>query len=74
MNIKKGFPGHSLSKHYVLQHNKDPSNLKVIGIDRYEPHWRGGNGIRGVSHPETKKIFDLCTIWVYYRVGLELFI
>lgn len=33
--FEKGFKGYSLSQHYGSHHNKDPTFLKIIGIDRF---------------------------------------
>lgn len=36
-NIKSGFLKHSVSKHYILVHNKDRSRTIFMGIDKYCP-------------------------------------
>lgn len=51
-NIKNGFPKHSVSKHYLNTHNKDPSNTIFLGIDKYRPHWRGSSLVRSISRLE----------------------
>lgn len=48
-NIIKGFPKHNLSRHFALQHNKDPSQLTVLGIEIGIPHWRGSNMVLHIS-------------------------
>lgn len=58
-NIKKGFPKHSLSNHFRMYHNRDPSLATFFGIDRVEPHWREGNMTQGISKNETEWIFRL---------------
>lgn len=37
-NFKKGFQKHSISNHFRLHHNKDPSVVSYCGIDRNERH------------------------------------
>lgn len=39
-NIRKGFKQHSVSNHYRLKHNSDPTALSFFGIDRVYQHWR----------------------------------
>lgn len=51
-NIINGFPKHSVSKHYLVSHNKDPSKTLFLGIDRYRPHWRGSSLTRSISKLE----------------------
>lgn len=61
-NIKKGYPKHSLSKHYDQYHNRDPSSLKVWGIEKYKPHWRGDNKVIKLSQAESRWIHELRTL------------
>lgn len=58
-NIRRGFPGHSASKHFVRAHDKNPSGLRILGIDKYIPHWRGSNIQREISRLETRWIYNL---------------
>lgn len=61
-NIKKAFHKHSLSNHFRVHHNKDPSLATFFGIDNVEHHWRGGNMTQRLSRNETKLIFRLNTL------------
>lgn len=56
-NIKIGFKDHSVSLHFKLQNNRDPSGLKYWGIECLKPVWRGSNIIRELSKRETHWIF-----------------
>lgn len=58
-NIKQGFDKHSVSRHYDLVHNRDPTGTTFIGIEKYIPHWRGSNGKRTISRAETNWIYRL---------------
>lgn len=40
-NIRQGFPGHIVSKHYLQCHNKNPAGLMFLAIDKFTPFWRG---------------------------------
>lgn len=42
-NIRRGFIGHSVSKHFRLHHDRNSTLLKVIAIEKFTPHWRGNN-------------------------------
>lgn len=61
-NIRKGYKNHSLSQHFRMQHNWDPSMLQVCGIDKIDPHWEGINMTREVFRNETRWIHDLGTL------------
>lgn len=61
-NIKKAFPKHSVSKHFAMHHNSDPTDLKFGVIQRYKPHWRGSNKIRELGKNESKWIFEMGTL------------
>ena len=61
-NIIKGYPEHSVSKHFDLYHNRDPSLLKFYGIDRITKHWRGTDLTKAVSQNETQWIHRLRTM------------
>ena len=58
-NIRKGFPYHSLSKHFSEVHNSDPSQMIFYGIDTIQSHWRGGNRKLQISQNETEWIYRL---------------
>lgn len=58
-NIRKGFPKHTVSRHYLKCHNKNPAGTTVIAIDRFTPHWRGCVTKREISWIETHWIYDL---------------
>lgn len=61
-NIRSGYPKHSVSRHFALHHNKDPTHIKFWAIDKYKPHWRGSNKIRELSKSESRWIFEMCTL------------
>lgn len=50
-NIKRGFPGHSVSKHYAQCHGKNPDGTLFMAIDKFVPDWIGSH-ISGVKSPE----------------------
>lgn len=58
-NIRKGFPNHSLSRHFDEVHHRDPSVLTFYGIDSVQEHWRGGNRETAISRNETSWIYRL---------------
>ena len=58
-NILTGFKNHSVSKHYLLKHNKDPSNTLFLGIDKFKPNWRGSSLVREISKLEMAWIHRL---------------
>ena len=68
-NILAGFQNHSVSNHYRLKHNKDPSNTLFLGIDKFKPHWRGSNLVREISQMEMGWIHRLKT---YTPHGLNI--
>lgn len=68
-NIKTGFKNHSVSKHYLLVHNRDPSNTLFLGIDKFKPNWRGSHLVREISKMEMAWIFHLKT---YAPYGLNI--
>lgn len=59
--IIKGFEKHNVSKHFLLHHNKDPTQLKFWGIEPNTKHWRGGHKVRTLSQLKSKWIFILDT-------------
>lgn len=68
-NILTGFRNHSVSKHYRLVHNRDPSNTLFLWIDRYKPHWRGSSMVREISRLEMAWIHRVRT---YTPHGLNI--
>lgn len=60
-NILNGYDKHSVSKHFLLHHNKDPTQLRFWGIEPYVRHWRGGHKVRTLSQLESKWIYTLDT-------------
>lgn len=61
-NIKKGFPKHSVSKHFALVHDKNPAHLTFWAIEKYKKHWRGAHMVRSISQIESRWIFTLRTM------------
>lgn len=61
-NIIKGYPKHSVSKHFLNTHNKDPSQLQFWGIEKYKKSWRGEHKIRTISQKESRWIYTLKTL------------
>lgn len=72
-NIKKGFPKHSVSRHYLEWHNENPAGTTFIA--RFTPHWRGSMTKREIAQLETRCIYDLkCyTSFELNRLRRELF-
>lgn len=64
-NIKKGVTDHSVPKHYLKYHNKDPTGTEFLIIDKYIPPWRGSPKVRGVSQLETYWIHEIKSYWPY---------
>ena len=58
-NILNGYDKHSVSKHYLLKHNRDPSNTLFLGIDKFKPNWRGSALVREISKLEMAWIHRL---------------
>lgn len=58
-NIKKGFPKHMVSRHYLECHNRNPVGTLITAIDRFTPHWRGSYTKREISRLETRWIHTL---------------
>ena len=67
--IRAGFDKHSVSRHFDLKHNRDPSNTLFVGIDKYRPHWRGSNLVREISRQEMAWIHMVKT---YTPFGLNI--
>ena len=57
--IRKGCPKHTVSRHYLECHAKDPRGTSFQVIDKFVPHWRGDSCVRGVSRLETFWIHEL---------------
>lgn len=70
-NIKSGFTNHSVSKHYLLVHNKDPSNTLFLGIDRFSPNWRGSSLVREISKLKMSWIYKAKT-YVPYGLNIDV--
>lgn len=68
-NIKSGFKNHSVSKHYLLVHKRDPSNTLFLGIDKFTPNWRWSSLVREISKLERSWIFKAKT---YVPYGLNI--
>ena len=58
-NIRLGYTKHSVSKHYLLAHNKNPKNTIFLGIDKFSPHWRGSHLVRTISQLEMSWVHRL---------------
>lgn len=69
-NINRGFKHHSVSRHYGLVHNKDPSGKKIMGIDKYVLRWRGSVKKREISKLETKGI-NLLKLNTLYGLNMD---
>ena len=61
-NIIKGFPKHSVSRHFDQVHNRDPTQLQFWGVEKYNPSWRGSHKIRTISQKESKWIHTMRTL------------
>ncbi|XP_075438932.1 uncharacterized protein LOC142481350 [Ascaphus truei] len=58
-NIRRKLMTHSVSKHFALHHQGDPSGLEFRGIEVVPPHWRGGDRLTSLSRKETFWIYKL---------------
>lgn len=58
-NIRRGFLGHPVSKHYLDKHKKDPSGTLFMGIDKLKLPWRGGSKRRAISKLEMEWIYKI---------------
>lgn len=56
-NITIGYREHSVSLHFREKHDRNPIGLKMWGIDKVNPNWRGSNMIREISKRETEWLF-----------------
>lgn len=61
-NIKRGYPAHSVSAHYAMVHNRDPSTLKAMIIEVVKSSWRGENQERKLACREMHWIYKLKTL------------
>lgn len=61
-NIKNGFQKHSLSNHFRIHHNRDPSLARFFGIDRLDGDWRGENMVQRISKNEMEWIYQSNTL------------
>lgn len=61
-NIKKGYPNHSVSRHFKLYHDSDPSLCTFYGIDKISRDWRGTHMKRAISRNETYWLYKLRTM------------
>lgn len=57
--IKGGKDKHTVPRHYLQYHNKNPSGTLFQVIDRFVLHWRGESRLRGVSRLEKYWIHKL---------------
>lgn len=64
----KEFPW-TVSKHYALKHDKNPTGTIFIALEKYIPHWRGGDPKRSISRAETSWIYWLKS---YSPMGLNI--
>lgn len=60
-NIIKGFPKHSVSRHFTQVHN-DPKHLQFWDIEKCVRPWRGAHKVRSISQKESKWIHTLHTL------------
>lgn len=68
-NIRKDFSKHSVSKHYLTAHNRDPSNTIFLGIDKYKPYWRVSCLVRSIARLEMSWVHKLKS---YTPFGLNI--
>ena len=68
-NIRNGYTKHSVSKHYLLKHKKDPTNTLFLGIDKYDRQWRGSDLVRSISKLEMSWIHK---VKCYTPFGLNI--
>lgn len=61
-NIRNVFLKHSVSRHFLQCHNKNPVGLKFWAIDKYKPHWRGSHRVRELSKCESRWTFEVGTL------------
>lgn len=64
-NIKNGYPNHSVSRHFKMYHNSDPSLCTFYGIDKVTRDWRGTHMKRTVSKNETYWLYKLHSMQPY---------
>lgn len=68
-NTRRSFTKHSVSKHYLTVHNRNPSNTIFLGFDKYRPHWRGSCLVRSISKLEMSWVYR---IKCYTPFGLNI--
>lgn len=68
-DIKNGFLKHSVSKHYLTAHDKNPAQTIFLGIYKFSPQWRGSSLVRGISRLEMSWIHR---IKCYVSFGLNV--
>lgn len=72
-NIRRGFKGHPVSKHYLEVHKQDPRGTTFIGIDRLKLPWRGGPKRRAISKLEMEWIYKIrCLRPLGLNVDIEI--
>lgn len=68
--IRKGYKNHSVSRHYDLVHNRDPTVTLFMGMESFSSHWRGRFKVRELSKIETKWIY-LLKSYVPYGLNVD---
>lgn len=68
-NIKRGFRGHNLSKHYAKHHNRNPAGTLFIALEKFTLHWRGSHIRKSISRLEICCTYNLKT---YIPFGLNI--
>ncbi|XP_075448365.1 uncharacterized protein LOC142490239 [Ascaphus truei] len=61
-NIIHGLKTHSLSRHYELKHNKDPSSLVIMGVEAINSTLLSGDRHKLLNLRETYWIYELNTL------------
>lgn len=69
-SIKKGFHKHTVSRHYLECHNKNPAGTTFTAVDRFTPHCRGSVAKRD-GNPLDLLFKMLHAIRVKCRLGCE---
>lgn len=73
-NITIGYKDHSVSLHFRQKHDGNPAGLKLWGIDKLHPRWRGANLVCELSRSETRWIYLTNTLSPNgLNIGLDLF-
>lgn len=72
-NIRRGFKGHPVSKHYLDVHWQNPKGTSFVGIDRLKLPWRGGPEWRAISKLEMEWIYKIrCLRPLGLNVDIEI--